>query len=221
MGTEQSGLDDAEQMFALVGMAITTWGYVEERLSEIFVVCAAPIVVTSAGAPQIIYGQPQHIFFSMDNLWGRLSLIDAALNEKTSWAVDTGQAIRDKWKRLKEKTRKKSNKRNKLAHWNMHTEFMPESQKLQSRLVPTFGSHSYYSAIFSNDCSSSIKKADLNQYIESFRKLANELDDFKMEILKNEELLEESLQRLAGHILLLRRSNPKASERLNHLLTSQ
>lgn len=80
MADESKEITPTAQMFGLVGIAITEWSFLEQRLAQIFTICTSPVVADVEGGLNFGNSSVSNgVFYAVENFRGKLSLIDAAL----------------------------------------------------------------------------------------------------------------------------------------------
>jgi hypothetical protein len=149
MAGDDNGRDPTEQMFALVGRAITQWSFVEAKLCAIYMVCAGTVDARPRGGLEYIDSQvPTAVFYSVENFRGKLALVDAAISNRFIRWMPGAEEIAVDWTKLRDKARKLSLKRNRLAHWTVLPGHGDEDEGIiiHPRLVPPYGSPGYYEA---------------------------------------------------------------------------
>jgi hypothetical protein len=212
------GREQTEQMFALIGKAITNWSFVEEQLCHVFEICAGPVSTRPDGGHWFLDSVPSAVFYSVENFRGKLSLIDAALNARAAGPWDWAQEIRADWARLRDKARKLSLKRNKLAHWTVLPGYDYEGT-IPPRLVPPIGSPNYYRATGLSG-KLTLQLQHLSHLNHAFFLLQQKIRDFTVCLGRREELFDKYVEQLAHQVRSHCHSDPSRAERLERALSS-
>lgn len=212
--TDKGRLETA-RMFEMIGRAITGWSFVEERLSVIFMVCTADVAARPEGGLDFDeVSVPQSVFFAVESFRGKLNLVDAAvstrLHERDRWAIE----LNTEWRRLYEKTRKLSLKRNKLAHYTVLPGHDYDDQTIAPRLVPPYGSPGYYRETGISPGTQTLKLLHLTHLEQAFYLLEGKLRDFAYRLASQEELFELYVQRLARRVQAHSKHDPDRAEKL-------
>lgn len=218
MAKTDSGREQTEQMFALIGKAITNWSFVEEQLCHTFEICSSLVPTNTDGGLLIVDPVPRSIFFSIENFRGKLNLIDAALNARAAgpleWAIET----RGCWSKVREKARKLSLRRNKLAHWTVLPGYDYKGT-IPPRLVPPIGSPGYYRATGLNR-ENVIPLHNLDHLNNAFYLLQEKLREFNRELVQNEGLFGRYVELMAGQIRSQNHSDQNRAEQIERALSS-
>jgi hypothetical protein len=224
-GFEMNDIDkgsiETAQMFEMIGRAITGWSFVEERLSAIFMVCTTDVVARPEGG--LDFGEvsvSQAVFFAVESFRGKLNLVDAAvsarLHEGDQWALD----LNAEWRRLHDKARKLSLKRNKLAHYTVLPGHDFDDRTISPRLVPPYGSPGYYRETGVRSGAKTLKLLHLTHLEQAFHLLQSRLRDFAYRLARQDELFELHVQRLARRIRAHSKTDPQRAEKLRLMLAS-
>lgn len=214
-------LSATEQMFALVGRAITQWSFVEQALSNIFTVCVTPCPSRPDGITSFIDFQvPTAIFYSVENFRGKLGLVDAALLARVYGREAWAQEIRSQWAKLHEKTRKLSLKRNRLAHWTVVPAFQDDDEFKESRLMPPYGSPGWWDETGAAPPGHTLKPLHVNHLCIAFCLMEERLRAFSKRLAQSPELSDRYDQLTARLIRSHDRLNPTRGERIRHHLAS-
>lgn len=222
MAVEDNASAETKQMFGLVGQAITQWSFVEERLSRIFMVCTSPVIAYPNGG--INFGNssvPTAVFYAVENFRGKLALIDAAMSAHAYGTEDWAVGHRSEWARLREKTRKLSHKRNRLAHWTVLPGHDYEDGTIPARLVPPYGSPGFFAETGSKPFQKSLKVVHLEHLIRAFCLLSDKLTGFAHDLAIQPELFDRYAQQVARQIHSHSQLDPKRAEVLKLALSSQ
>lgn len=221
MDETDKGRLETRQMFQSVGRAITRWSFVEERLGAIFMVCTSDVVADQEGG--LDFGEasvPQAVFYAVESFRGKLNLVDAAvstkLNEPGEWATE----LKIEWGRLRDKTRRLSLKRNKLAHYTVLPGYDCDSRTISPRLVPPYGSPGYYQETGTGPGAKTLRLLHLSHLDQAFGLLESRLRDFAYRLARQEELFDIYAQRVARRIQTHCRQDPKRGERLKLAISS-
>lgn len=207
-------------MFALVGRAITQWSFVEERLCSIFTVCTSIVAARPNSGIEYLDSQvPMEIFYSIENFRSKLGLVDAALTSRISMSSPRADDVLVEWGRLKDKTRKLSLKRNKLAHWMVLPAFDYEHLH-PARLVPPYGSPGFYRATGLSPEKYTLKPEHIRHLELAFYLLSEKLRGFVQSLARREELFERYVQLQERLLHSLDRTDPTRAERLRRALSS-
>jgi hypothetical protein len=209
------------QMFALVGQAITEWTFVEERLSNVFMVCFSSVpAYPDSGLSFGNSAVQTAIFFSVENFRGKLGLVDAALMARVygqePWEIET----RAEWLKLHRKVQRLSRKRNRLAHWTV----LPahEYEKLHAaRLLPPIGSPAYYREMGIRPKGDVLSPLHVSHMIKSFRMLSERLYEFAHCLARQEGLTVRYAEQMARLIDTHERMDPKRAALIRHAITQR
>jgi hypothetical protein len=212
---------DTEQMFALVGRAITQWSFVEEALSNIFKICVAPSVARRAGISYLDSGVPMAIFYALESFRPRLTILDAALLARLHGTGTSVTELREEWARLKEKTRKLSRRRNRLAHWTVVPGFEDEEEYWEPRLAPAYGSPAWWTSTADPAWSDSLKPLHVEHMRRAFCIIDERLRGFATRLALSPELSERFDRLTVRQIRSLDRLNPTRAERIRREIASQ
>lgn len=211
-----------EQMFALIGWTITEWSFVEERLCSIFTICTSPVLAHPGGALESLDSQvPIGIFYSVENFRAKLGMVDAAVTNRIIGTGDWVDELKGEWRRLHDKARKLSLKRNRLAHWTVLPAYWRDDETLgAARLVPPFGSLAYYRETGWNPTNATMKPLHVEHLARAFGLLSEKLRAFAYSLARQEELFDKDVRLLARQILSLDQLDPTRAERLRRGLSS-
>ncbi len=220
MDNTDKGRIETEKMFALIGRAITRWSFVEERLGAIFMVCTSDVAAYPDGGLNFMDASvPQAVFYAVESFRGKLNLVDAAmsshLHQPEQWAGD----LKAEWARLREKTRKLSLRRNKLAHYTVLPGHDYEDITISPRLVPPFGSPGYYRETGLQPGKQTLKLLHLDHLEHAFCLLEDKLRDFAYRLARQEELFDIYAHRLVRRIQTHSRQDPTRAARLKLALS--
>lgn len=214
-----------EQMYALVGRAITQWSFVEQALSNIFIICVTPCPARPSPDPRetfismLDHAVPTAVFYSIESFRGKLGLVDAALlarvDSHEQWAVE----IRSGWARLKDKTRKLSLKRNPLAHWTV-TPAHNGDRFREPRLMPPYGSPGWWKETGMSSPNKAQKPLHIEHLEKAFRLIEERLRAFSKRLAQCPELSDRYDQLLVRLIHSHDRLNPTRGERIRRELAS-
>lgn len=215
--------DPTEQMFALVGRAITQWSFVEDRLCSIYMICVGSVDAT--GPTSLRYYDtevPTAVFYSVENFRGKLAMVEAVICTRFSRLESCGEEILSEWANLREKARKLSLKRNRLAHWTVLPghEGDEYGASHSPRLVPPFGSPGYYRETGANPGKQTLKPNQIVNLEHAFYLLSVKLRNFCHSLAQREELLDIAVELVARRIRSLDQSDPIRAERLRQILSS-
>ena len=210
-------------MFALVGQAITQWSFAEEQLCHIFAICSGPVSTAPDGGHHFIDDVPSAVFYSIENFRSKLGLVDAALNSRATWAFKSGGEIRAEWGKLRDKSRKLSLKRNKLAHWTVLPGYEYETT-MPPRLVPPIGSPNYYretsGLAMLGGAKMTLQIQHLKHLVHAFYLLTEKLRAFGAYLGRSEELFDRYVEQVAHQIHSHCQSDPSRAEQLERALSS-
>lgn len=212
-----------EQMFAMVGRVITRWSFVESRLCNIFIVCTGDVAASPPPDGFLDFGEcsvPMSVFYSVENFRGKLALIDAALDPYVAVSKSSSDEFRGQWARLRDKARKLSLKRNKLAHYTVLPGLIDDDGTDEPRLVPPYGSPKYYREVglLTGPNSISIKQIQDLEYAMCI--LEERLKEFTYSLARNEELFDKYVSRLARRIEKRGYRDPTRLKRLKLAISS-
>jgi hypothetical protein len=222
MSEYEKQFEATEQMFALVGRTITRWSFVESVLANIFAICTSPVCVSSEGGIQYFDSQvPSHIFFSVESFRGKLGLADAAVTSRLMVSGLSENPIFADWNRLKEKARKLSQKRNKLAHWTVLPAFSDGDEIETARLVPAYGSPGYYAETGWRSTSATLRPIHIGHLHDAFCILEEKLKQFAVDLAQREEPFDRAARLLTHQIASLDRQDPSRSERIRQAVSSK
>jgi hypothetical protein len=222
MDKEDKAKTATEQMFGLVGRAITQWSFVEQALSNIFIMCVTPCPSKPGpdGHTSFIDSQvPTAIFYSIESFRGKLGLVDAALLARVSDRAAWAEELRVDWARLRDKARKLSLKRNRLAHWTV----IPASQHYdvfhEAALLPPFGSPGWWTATGLNP-GERLKPLHVEHLCTAFCIIEERLRAFQKRLGQSQGLFDIYDQLTARLIRSHDRLNPTRGERIRRDLAS-
>lgn len=220
MASSNNSQEATEQMFALVGRAITQWSFVEERLCSIFQICTSTVSARPEGGIEFLDGYiPMSVFYSVENFRSKLGMVDAAISSSLASAGDWSDEIRIEWDKLRRRTHRLSRKRNKLAHWTVLPAFTDE-KLYPARLVPPIGSPGYYRATGTRPDKDTLKPVHLQHLELAFHLLSQKLQEFAFVLARREELFDKCVGLMARHIDSLDRLDPTRAERIRRALSS-
>lgn len=213
--------DDAtEQMFALVGRAITRWSFVEEDLCQVFSVCTSIICARPRGGIEFLDSHvSMSVFFAVENFRANLGLVDAAVTSRLAMSGEREGEMAAEWSRLKDKIRKLSLKRNKLAHWTVLPAFQYEGLR-PARLVPPIGSPAYYRETGWRSTSATLRPLHLEHLERAFWLVGKKVRDFASRLARNEALFDRYAQLLARQMESLDRTDPTRAEQIRRAQSS-
>lgn len=215
------GVEATEQMFAAIGHAITRWSFVEEQLCNIFTVCTHDVAARPEGGLDFGYAAvPTAVFFAVESFRGKVSIVDAAVSARLHISSETITNLKLDWARLREKARKLSLKRNRLAHYTVLPGFDLDNDSISPRLVPPIGSPGYWRETGLNPGKQSLTLHQLRHLEQAFCILEEKLRLFAHTLARNEELFDRYAQRLASRIRSHSRKDPIRAERLKRALSS-
>jgi hypothetical protein len=207
-------------MYGLVGRAISQWSFVEERLCSIFMVCTGDVIADPEGGLDFSgCGPVADAFYSVENFRGKLALIDAAMIEAAPVHFPWGADVQAEWAKLREKTRKLSLRRNKLAHFTILPGY-DYQDTIPPRLVPPIGSRGYFMATGLNPAKHRITVDQLHHLDRAFCLLTEKLRDFAYRFARQEGLFDRYVERVALQIGSRSRRDPTRAERLKRVLSS-
>lgn len=212
-----------DQMFALVGRAITAWSFAERDLAVIFSICTGVTCGTpdGRGIRFIDAHAANAVFFSVENFRARLNLMDAAISTVATLGPDQwGTELSEKWSKLRNKARKLSMRRNRLAHWTV-LPAMDVATFINARLVPPYGSPAYFKETGLTPSGDTLQPNQIEHLIVAFNLLALRLTEFAHCLANSEELFQLSLARLARQIHEYDRIDPSRAERLRLAASSR
>lgn len=207
-------------MFALIGRAITRWSFVEEDLSRIFMVCTGDVVAKADGSLDFgTCGVHSAAFYAVESFRGKLSLVDAAIGSYVSWAVNSRGAVKAEWAKLREKARKLSLKRNRLAHYMVLPGYDLDDGVIPPRLVPPIGSPGFYRETGINPGKNTLHLEHIRHMETAFCLLSDKLSDFCFRLARNEELFDIYAQKVARRIRVHSREGPRRAEVIRYFLS--
>jgi len=208
-------------MFALIGRAINRWSFVEEELSHLFMVCMGEVIADPEGGMD--YGSAVHstVFYAVENFRGKLTLIDAALAAYVNWPDVERERIKDDWSRLREKARKLSLRRNKLAHFTVLPGYDLEDRTIPPQLLPPIGSPGYWKETGPRGGRSTILTNHLVHLIRAFCILEERIKEFSFALARDEALFDKYAEQVVRRIRTHSRRDPKRAEVLGRYLSSQ
>lgn len=224
MDDTDKGYLATEQMFALVGRAITAWSFVELSLCNIFTICVTPCPVRrdpEGGIVSMLDSTvPTNIFYSVENFRGKLGLVDAALQGRVSdheqWALD----VRNDWAKLHDKTRRLSLKRNKLAHWTVVPAFQDDDQFREARLMPPYGSPAWWRETGLRPPGNFLRPMQLVHLERAFKLIDEKLYHFYKALAQRQELTDKYDQLTVRQIRSHDRLDPTRGARIRRALAS-
>jgi len=210
-----------EQMFALVGRAITQWSYVEQNLCSIFTICTSHVVpMREGGLHYLDFQVPNAVFYSVENFRSKLGLVDAALINRAlgqePWAVEA----REEWAKLQQKVRKLSLKRNRLAHWTVLPAADYGDEFYDARLVPPYGSPGYWRETGIRPTNQTMKPTHIQHLEMAFYLVSQKLKDYAKSLVQREELYGRSVGLTASLIRSRYDIDPTHAEEIKLRLTS-
>ena len=220
MADTDSALAETDRMWALIGRCITRWSFVEENLSQIFAICTSPTCARPEGGIHYLDTQvPMTVFYSGESFRGKLSLADAAVSARLLGADAPSESLVE-WSRLKDKCRKLSQKRNKLAHWTVLPAFN-DGRLFPARLVPSIGSPGYYKETALRPAGATLRPANVGHLDLAFCLLNKKLEAFKFALARREELFDSSVELLERQLEQLDDTDPTRAERLRRAASSR
>lgn len=224
MATDDKGQLATEQMFALVGRAITAWSVVELSLCNIFAVCIAscPSRRTPEGGYVFLPDNavPTAIFYSVENFRGKLGLVDAALRARLSGGSQWEAGILAAWATLHDKTRKLSLRRNKLAHWTVIPAFQLEDRFKPARLMPPYGSPGWWQETGFRPPGKFLRPSQVSHLETAFGLIDQRLRCFYKALGQHPELCDKYDQLTVRLIRSHDRQDPTRGERIRRDLAS-
>lgn len=220
---DKKSADETKQMLALVGEAISEWSFVELTLCNIFTVCvtSCPTKAGPDGYVTMIDSQvPTAIFYSVENFRSKLGMVESALFaricERDAWAED----IRTEWGRLKEKVRKLSLRRNKLAHWTVTPAQYDQDISIPAKLMPPYGSPGWYSETSSQPPGNHLDPKQVDEIVRAFSQIDEKLRAFYRSLARHPQLTEKYDVLCARLVEAHRRLDPDRGARLDEKLNS-
>ncbi|TGX53580.1 hypothetical protein E5A73_12190 [Sphingomonas gei] len=222
MANEDKDHVATEQMFALVGRAITQWSFVEQVLCNIFTLCVTPCPARpSDGATSMIdSGVSTAVFYSIESFRGKLGLVDAALLARVYGSAVWAEDLRTEWAKLRDKTRKLSLKRNRLAHWTVIPAMSDEDRFHQARLMPPYGSPGWWRETGSNPPGNDLKPLHIQHLGKAFYLIEDRLRCFSRKLAQCSGLSDRYDQLTVRLIRSHDRLNPTRGEWIRHALAS-
>lgn len=215
-----------EQMFAAVGRAITQWSFAEHALCNIFIACSAASSSRIAqdddddGSTSWIDHQvPTAVFHSVENFRGKLKLIDAALLARVPDYEPWGIELREDWARLREKARKLSLKRNRLAHWTVIPAVADETF-YDAKLMPPYGSPGWWEETAFRPAGNSLTRSQVEHLEYAYYLLEIRLRGFWRKLAQSRELSDKYDQLTVRLVRSHDRLNPNRGERIRRDLAS-
>lgn len=214
-----------EQMFAAVGRAITQWSFAEHALCNIFIACS------SASSSRIGQGEdegftswidhqvPTAVFHSVENFRGKLNLIDAALLARIPDYEPWGSELREDWAKLREKARKLSLKRNRLAHWTVIPAFADE-QFFDAKLMPPYGSPGWWRETAFRPAGNALTRSEVQHLEQAYCLLEERLRRFWSKLAQCQGLSDKYDQLTVRLVRSHDRLNPNRAERIRRDLSS-
>jgi hypothetical protein len=220
MEAEDKGRALTEQMYSLVGRAINQWSFLEENLCHIFMVCTGGVIADPEGGMDYSgCGAVADAFYSVENFRGKLALIDAALVEAAPNHFAWGEEVQEEWARLREKARKLSLRRNRIAHCTILPGYDYQTT-IPPRLVPPIGSRGYYRATGLSPAKHRLTVEQVRHLERAFCLLSEKLRDFTYRFARQEGLFDRYVERVALQIDSYSRRDPTRAERLKRALPS-
>lgn len=222
--TSPINADEAtEQMFALVGRTITQWSFVEQALCNIFTICVTPCPARlglDGGYTSFLDSQvPEAIFYSIESFRGKLALVDAALLARVSDYGGWADELRNDWARLREKTRKLSHKRNRLAHWTVIPAFQEEVFH-PAALMPPYGSPGWWAETSISPPGKRLSAVHVQHLCRAFFLVEQRLRDYSKRLAQSPRLSDKYDQLVVRLVRSLDRLNPTRAERIRRDLAS-
>lgn len=217
-----------DQMFGAVGRAITQWSFVEQTLSNIFIICVTPCPYRPStddfdtGMISMIDSSvPTAIFYSVESFRGKLGLVDAALNariyERGEWATKT----RGEWSNIREKVRKLSLKRNRIAHWTVTPAMQDEDRFIDAKLMPPYGSPGWWRETGAFPPGNSLSTSQVEHLALAFHLVNEKLRCFYKELGQHSKLSDKYDKLTVRQIHLHDRLYPTRGEQIRRDLASR
>ncbi|MGB9364695.1 MAG: hypothetical protein WCE79_01645 [Xanthobacteraceae bacterium] len=124
MSAKPSPNPHAQDIYAAVGRALSTWSNVEEIIGSIFTHASVPVGTTSS------VGQIMSAYWAVESFRGKLNVTDAAIRFRFALVPE---CLSD-WQLLHKRAREKNTNRNELAHGSVMNFGSPE----QTYFIPSF-----------------------------------------------------------------------------------
>jgi hypothetical protein len=109
---------ETELALAAVGSAITQWGQFEDHLCDLFAVCLAPSEAWDTGYGIFDLRTTSAVFFAVENFRSKLAMVNVAFAAIMEDVADPAD-LPDRWRKIHDKARQLSKRRNRLAHWSV------------------------------------------------------------------------------------------------------
>lgn len=215
---------ETRQMLALVGEAISEWSFVELSLCNLFTICLTPTSTNPNTDYQPVeytdFQVPTAIFYSVENFRGKLGMLDAALCARVPDSGQQAVDIRNEWSKLREKIRKLSLKRNKLAHWTVTPAYYDTGISNPSRLMPPYGSPGWWSETSSRPAGNYLDPKQVDEIVRAFSLINEKIRDFYMKLAGNPALTDKFDELTVRLIRSHDRRCPTRAERIRRDLSS-
>lgn len=127
--------EQVRAMFAAIGGAMTAWARIEEGLTQVFSGCLTPSLTLANGMHFGDVSGPAAVFYAVENLRARLSMIEAALKRGLPDGDETTHIVK-LWGQVASGIKGPIKSRNRLAHW--HVQVAELHDRSEARLVPPF-----------------------------------------------------------------------------------
>lgn len=223
MNDDDKARDETKQMLALIGEAISEWSFVELSLCNLFTICTIPCPARpeiGTAISMIDSPVPTAIFYSTESFRGRLAMVDAALCarifERDQWA----QEIRDEWAKLREKVRKLSLKRNKVAHWTVTPAFYDGEEQHRAKLMPPYGSPGWWKETGMRPEGKHLEPKQVDELVRAFSGVDEKIRDFYGRLGRHPKLTHKFDELTVRLIRSHRRLSPTRSEWIERELSS-
>lgn len=222
MKKHSSTHDATDHMFALVGEAITRWSFVEEGLSNLFSICTSLFTASANRGIHFHDSQvPTAIFYAVESFRGKLNIFDQAVSSRLSVSGLAEEQIANDWAKIREKAKKLSLRRNRLAHWTVLPAYHAGDDETISpaRLVPPIGSPKYYKATGSAPTSDTLRPIHIEHLALAFHLLSEKIFIFSREMARNEAIFDRHVRLLSYQLEGLDRDDPTRAQQLRAALS--
>jgi hypothetical protein len=215
-----------EQTFAEVGKAITTWGFVEERMYLIFTICTGNVIPADndGGRWLLDHWVPMWVFYSLETFHAKRTILDAAVTGHVYGAKQEEQLLAE-WGKLSQKARELASKRNKLAHWTVvpaqHSGSGAEHEPIvPARLLPTVGSPNYWRETGLKPSGKALTRIQIGHLNKAFRLFDAKLRAFARRLVETPELRDKDVRLALDLLLTESRLSPSVRGELQRFLSS-
>ncbi len=224
MGEDNKAQTETRQMLALVGEAISEWSFVELSLCNLFTICLTPCSANPDSDQEAVvyvdFQVPTAVFYSVENFRSKLGMIDAALCARIAGSNQRAVDVRDDWSKLREKIRKLSLKRNKLAHWTVTPAYYDIGISNPARLMPPYGSPGWWSETGSRPAGKHLQPKQVDEIVRAFSLIDEKIREFYKGFARDPELTDKFDELTVRLIRLHDRRCPTRAERIRRDLAS-